>query len=117
MRLRGGKHPEESVYNCYVPLRSQAKEPVATFMNPVEPAPSSAVQSCPICNSRKSSKYWAIIAPFISDYVRPSHSSLLSLCECRNCQHRFFDYRYSNAEMDRLYSEYRSETYLLHAIA
>lgn len=81
-------------------------------MNPsIEAASSPSAQSCPICNSRQSSKFWALIAPFIRNYVQPSHSSLLSLCECRDCQHRYFDYRYSDAEMDRLYGEYRTEAY------
>jgi hypothetical protein len=67
--------------------------------------------SCPICNSQDASKHWAVIAPFIRTYVRPAHSSLVSLCECSTCQHRYFDYRYSDAELGRLYGGYRGEAY------
>lgn len=67
--------------------------------------------SCPICDSGNASKYWAVIALFIRSYVRPAHSSLVSLCECHTCQHRYFDYRYSDAELGRLYGDYRGEDY------
>jgi hypothetical protein len=77
----------------------------------IEPKESSSQESCPICNSNRASDYWAIIAPFIRNYVKPAHASLLTLRECHNCEHRYFSYRYNDIEMERLYSRYRGESY------
>jgi hypothetical protein len=70
-------------------------------------------ETCPCCGDRASKSFWAIIAPFIADYIHPINDSLItSLHQCLTCDHRFFVDQYDDNEMASLYSEYRSAAYL-----
>ena len=53
--------------------------------------------------------YWAVIAPFIRALMQPAHAPLVTMLECNACGHRFFGYRYTSEEMNRLYGGYRGE--------
>ena len=68
--------------------------------------------ACPCCSSVKLVGYWAVIAPFIRALVQPAHAPLVTMLECNTCGHRFFGYRYTSEEMNRLYGGYRGEHYL-----
>lgn len=68
-------------------------------------------RECPCCQSSRSDGYWALIAPFIVDYVRPAHSAVVQLLECRKCGHRYFSYRFTEPELERLYGSYRQHDY------
>jgi Methyltransferase domain len=54
-----------------------------------------------------------MVAPFISAYIHiPTGGGITRLLECRTCGHRWFEDRFDDEEMDRLYSGYRGQEYL-----
>jgi len=67
--------------------------------------------SCPCCGTASAQGYWAVIAPFIRALVQPCHSSLVQLLQCSRCDHRFFNYQYTDEDMRRLYGGYRGDHY------
>lgn len=68
---------------------------------------------CPCCGNEAKIRYWAIIAPFIAAYIHISAGrGITRLFECRSCGHRWFEDRYDDEEMKRLYSRYRGQDYL-----
>ena len=73
--------------------------------------PSANVRDCPCCAGPTQRGAWAVVAPFIAEYVKPGCASLVQLLECSRCQHRFFDYAYTAQETQTLYGEYRSQGY------
>jgi Methyltransferase domain len=69
-------------------------------------------QNCPGCGDRRLYKWPALVSSFIWDYVLSGSVSRCNLCECLNCGLRFFDLRYTDAEMQALYADYRGERYV-----
>jgi hypothetical protein len=67
---------------------------------------------CPCCGSTDRLRYPAIVAPFIAAYVLASPTRVTYLAECRSCTFRFFEERYDDDEVRRLYEGYRGEKYL-----
>lgn len=65
---------------------------------------------CVVCgNSTRS--YPAIIGGFISELALQTSAEATNLRECQRCGLRFFERRYSDEEMYRLYSGYRGDHY------
>lgn len=69
------------------------------------------IDRCPSCGGAPSSSWPALTAPFIAEYALEAPVSLCQLLECGSCGLRFFDHRYEDEEMKRLYSGYRGEAY------
>lgn len=70
------------------------------------------INYCPCCNGKDFLSKKSIIAPFISDYVL-NETKILSckLLKCNNCGFIFFDKRFTDREVNKLYSQYRKQTY------
>ncbi len=68
------------------------------------------VDDCIICGSGVV-KWPGQIAPFIADYVFDGRLTKYDLCYCPRCQMIFSDVRFDDAEVSRLYSNYRGEDY------
>src|SRR4051794_33649840 len=71
-------------------------------------------KTCPSCNrpiESNASRYPAIVAPFISEYVLNQKPIVTELIECLSCGMRFFFERYTPKEIQKLYSNYRDEKY------
>jgi SAM-dependent methyltransferase len=69
---------------------------------------------CPCCASENVDENASVVAPFIQGYVLqtpPAESPLCTLRFCRTCGFAFFKERFTEAEANKLYSEYRSENY------
>lgn len=69
------------------------------------------IHQCPCCGGAPSGQWPALTAPFIAEYALKLPVSLCSLLECGGCGLRFFDHRFEEEEMQRLYSGYRGEAY------
>lgn len=69
------------------------------------------IDRCPSCGGAPSRSWPALTAPFIAEYALQAPVSLCLLLECGSCGLRFFDHRYEDEEMKRLYSGYRGEAY------
>lgn len=69
------------------------------------------IEQCPICGGTACKSWPALVAPFIAEYVLHSPVSICALKECSNCGFRFFDSRFEDMEMARLYSGYRGPEY------
>lgn len=68
---------------------------------------------CPICGGREARISWALVAPFLRAYALAADAPRTAqLRECRSCGHRFFRERMDREELNRLYSDYRSSSYL-----
>ena len=76
-----------------------------------QPETDADAQACICCGAIVCKSYWGVVAPFISDFVRPEAPPIVRLLECSSCGHRFFSYRFSDSEMSRLYSGYRGPDY------
>lgn len=70
-----------------------------------------SIEQCPICEGTSSESWPALVAPFVAEYVLRSPVSICVLKECSNCGFRFFDPRFEDMEMARLYSGYRGAEY------
>jgi SAM-dependent methyltransferase len=70
-------------------------------------------KSCPCCGSKRSHARPAIVAPFVAERALGRAPERCNLLECRTCGFRFFDLRLSDAEIGRLYADYRGEEYYL----
>jgi hypothetical protein len=70
------------------------------------------IDYCQCCTSRQLDRYPSLISPFIAHYVLGARPRVCELLECRECGHRFFDLRFEESEVARLYSKYRGEEYL-----
>jgi SAM-dependent methyltransferase len=68
--------------------------------------------ACPCCGARDLDSRTALMAPFIADYVLHRQPEVGALCQCRTCGLAFFAARYTDAEIARLYDDYRGERYL-----
>jgi SAM-dependent methyltransferase len=69
-------------------------------------------ETCPDCGSRRRFCWPARTASFIVDYVLSGETRDCNLCDCADCGLRYFDLRYTQQEMDRLYDDYRGERYV-----
>ncbi|MBI3072318.1 MAG: methyltransferase domain-containing protein [Deltaproteobacteria bacterium] len=74
-------------------------------------APIHRAERCPCCESPAPQTWPALVSPFIAEYVLQSPVSLCWLCECPSCGFRFFDHRYNETELARLYGKYRGPEY------
>lgn len=70
------------------------------------------IVNCPCCNGKNLFIRKSVIAPFISDYVL-NEKKILScrLFKCTNCGFIFFDKRFTYAEVNKLYNQYRKREY------
>lgn len=71
------------------------------------------IDRCPCCGGSASHQWPALTAPFIADYALQAPVALCQLLECGTCGLRFFDGRFEENELGRLYAEYRGEAYFL----
>ena len=69
-------------------------------------------QRCPCCDSGALDAYPAVVAPFLAERALQRQAERCSLLECRGCGFRFFDLRLEPPEVQRLYADYRGESYL-----
>ena len=67
---------------------------------------------CPLCESRgpEFQTAQAVISPWLRELAKVSRRTS-KLYVCPNCQGGFFDYRYSDKEMNSIYSNYRGTSY------
>lgn len=69
------------------------------------------IDRCPCCGGAPTNQWPALTAPFIAEYALRAPVELCSLMACGSCGLRYFDHRYENEEMQRLYAGYRGEAY------
>jgi hypothetical protein len=67
---------------------------------------------CPACGGQPAKSWPALVAPFIADFVLREPVTPCRLEECASCSLRYFDERFTDAEAERLYADYRGERYL-----
>lgn len=70
-----------------------------------------AVKACPCCNQQDFIVRSAMVAPFVSAYVLREPARQTRLLECKACEFRFFEERFTDEEAGRLYSGYRGPEY------
>jgi SAM-dependent methyltransferase len=66
--------------------------------------------SCPICKTPTRKIAHGVIAPWLIELSKIDEK-LTSLHICTECELKFFSYRYSNEEANRLYENYRKSPY------
>ncbi len=66
---------------------------------------------CLICKSKKIKKYNARFAQFIADRISDGKIHDCKLIHCKDCGFAYFDYRFSDDEILKLYKNYRDSTY------
>jgi SAM-dependent methyltransferase len=71
------------------------------------------IDRCPCCGGSASHQWPALTAPFIAEYALQAPVALCQLLECGACGLRFFDGRFEEEELGRLYAEYRGKAYFL----
>jgi hypothetical protein len=65
---------------------------------------------CPCCSSANTQLLaFGVVAPWIAELFGCDHVIKTELSECSDCGLRFFGYRYSDSEMEAIYSHYRGE--------
>jgi len=67
---------------------------------------------CPACGTPARLASLAVIAPFVAEIVGLSREQRVGYRECAQCGLAFFDFRYSDANAERLYGGYRSSEYV-----
>ena len=67
---------------------------------------------CPGCGSPDFASRPAVMAPFIASYVLDRPPEVCALNACSACGLLFYATRYDEAEISRLYGDYRGERYL-----
>lgn len=67
--------------------------------------------TCPCCGAVGTGGYPALIASFILSYVLNNEVSDVKLLVCNACQCRWFNSRYEDEELERLYKGYRGDAY------
>lgn len=68
-------------------------------------------EACPVCGGADAQSWPALTAPFIAEYVLDSEVGSCELRQCTHCGLRYFDRRYDDVDMGRLYASYRGEEY------
>ena len=66
--------------------------------------------NCPICKNPSNQIAYAVVAPWISELLKEQRR-FSSLIECATCDFRFFSARYSDEQVQKIYSSYRQENY------
>lgn len=66
---------------------------------------------CPICEVVAEQISFAVLAPWISEILNYKNPFNCQLMLCKSCNFKFFSYRYSQSEMNKLYKDYRSDKY------
>lgn len=66
---------------------------------------------CPCCNAEPFKAHLGLVAPFIASYVLKQAPRATTLLECAACGFRFFEERFTDAEVTALYSGYRGDAY------
>jgi len=69
-------------------------------------------ERCPACGTPAPLASLAVIAPFVAEIVGLSRGQRVGYRECAQCGLTFFDFRYSDANAERLYGGYRSSEYV-----
>jgi len=69
------------------------------------------VKECPACEAGRLEFREAIIAPFVAARVFGSRSKRCRLARCGTCCLVFYEQRYDDNEVERLYAGYRSDDY------
>jgi len=69
------------------------------------------VSNCVICDGRIRTLKRALIAPFIALRIWDRHPFCIDLVKCESCGFIFYNPRLDDAELQRLYSGYRSDEY------
>jgi SAM-dependent methyltransferase len=70
-------------------------------------------EECPACTSTAWRAYPAVVAPFVAEYALgvTGPAPPTQLLECRDCGLVFFEDRYTETEIAKLYDGYRGERY------
>lgn len=68
--------------------------------------------SCLICNSSAVTAHKAKFAEFIAERVFDGQNKTINFLHCKDCGFAYFDYRFSDEEAQKLYSQYRKQEYL-----
>jgi len=69
------------------------------------------IDRCPACGSQTERRWPALVAPFIADFVLRRGVEPSGLRECGGCGLRFFEDRFTDPELSRLYADYRGAEY------
>lgn len=70
-----------------------------------------AVEPCPLCSQSAKTISYGVVAPWIGNLINDEKVTQTKLMYCQACNFKFFSYRYSSAEMLKIYSGYRGESY------
>ena len=69
------------------------------------------VSACPVCAREPHESWPAFVSSFIQEYALEEPVALCRLLECGSCGFRYFDLRYEDEELGRLYAGYREPGY------
>lgn len=67
--------------------------------------------SCPICENSNTEAYEAMFCDFIADRVFDGKNQQFNIIKCPECGFSYFEYRLSEEETKKLYSNYRDDNY------
>lgn len=67
--------------------------------------------NCLICKSKNIKKHSAQFAQFIADRISEGEIKKCELIHCKNCGFAYFNYRFSEEEVKKLYKNYRDDEY------
>jgi hypothetical protein len=71
-----------------------------------------SLRGCICCGERSFKKGYGLISPFFSERVLEQADSLIvDVLLCKSCKSRFFDVDISEAQLGRLYDDYRGNSY------
>lgn len=68
-------------------------------------------RACIFCNSQDTDVHPAKLSPFIGERIENVNDECFNLLHCKNCGSAFFDYRYDEDEISKIYHKYRGEEY------
>lgn len=68
-------------------------------------------KKCIFCNSEDTETIPARIAPFIKERINNLSDLSFNLIHCKKCGSAFYDYRYSEEEVQKIYNGYRNQQY------
>jgi len=69
------------------------------------------ISRCPSCGGSDFEHFAALISRFIASYVLDCRSRGVDLLKCRACEMIFFNERYDDKEISKLYTGYRGDEY------
>lgn len=70
------------------------------------------IDSCIICRNKNLKKYAGLVVPFIAQRVYNKESFSTYLIKCKQCGFFFFEERFDDNGLNRLYAGYRGEEYI-----